>query len=379
MRIAHLCLSNFYIDGRSYQENELVRQHHDAGHEVLVLASTETHSSEGKLAYVRPGDYDDNGVTIRRLPYRGWLPKKVMIKLRMHPGVYGELTRFAPDSILFHGTCGYELLAAARYAREHKHVRFYIDSHEDWNNSARTFVSREVLHRRFYGPILRKAAPCAGKILCVSSESIDFVHDLYEIPRDQLEWYPLGGSPVAPSEYEHRRVATRARLGLTDENKLFVQSGKQTRRKRLLEALSAFASVDDPDLRLVLVGVLGDDIRADAEPLIAADDRVDFVGWKNPAELTDLLCAADVYLQPGTQSATMQHSLCCHCAVILDNVPAHELYKNDNGWFIDATHELAKAVEAAAGSDQLQAMGERSFQFASERLDYRRLADRVFN
>ena len=42
MKIAHICLSCFYIDGFSYQENELVRQNVSDGHDVLVITSTET-------------------------------------------------------------------------------------------------------------------------------------------------------------------------------------------------------------------------------------------------------------------------------------------------------------------------------------------------
>ena len=42
MRILHLCLSCFYIDGYNYQENILPRINHEDGHDVRILASTET-------------------------------------------------------------------------------------------------------------------------------------------------------------------------------------------------------------------------------------------------------------------------------------------------------------------------------------------------
>ena len=49
MRILHLCLSAFYIDEAGYQENHLVQQHVKDGHEVLVIASTETFDGKGGL------------------------------------------------------------------------------------------------------------------------------------------------------------------------------------------------------------------------------------------------------------------------------------------------------------------------------------------
>lgn len=98
---------------------------------------------------------------------------------------------------------------------------------------------------------------------------------------------------------------------------LFVQSGKMDATKKILQSLHAFAKLDNPNIRLVLAGHLHDDVAGEVGAIIAQDARIAFVGWKTTDELRALLCAADVYLQPGTQSATMQMSLCCRCAVIL--------------------------------------------------------------
>lgn len=377
MRIAHLCLSNFYIDGYSYQENELARQHVATGHDVLVLASTETISDEGRIIYTEPSEYvGHDGARVRRIPYRRWLPHKIMRKLRMHPGVYGELAGFKPDMILFHGTCGWELLTVARYVRDNPGVSLYVDSHEDWFNSARNFVSREFLHRRYYGPILRRALPQIRKILCVSLGSIDFVHDLYRVPKHMLEFYPLAGHPLPDVDYAARREVVRARLGLEPDQIMLVQSGKQTRRKRLTECLATFRRDPNPKLRLYIAGLLHETIKSEAEAMIAADPRVVFLGWQSAEELTDLLCAADIYLQPGTESATMQHSLCCHCAIILHDYPAHRVYWRENGWLVRDDEMLAKAF-AEAGSADLAAMQANSVRIAREMLDYAVLAERV--
>lgn len=376
MRIAHLCLSNFYIDGFGYQENDLVREHVAAGHDVLVIASTETIEG-GKLTYVEPRDYlGGDGARVIRVPYRRWLPQKVMRKLRMNVGVHRLLEQFRPDTILFHGTCGWEVRTAARYARANRDMLFYVDSHEDAYNSARTFASRELLHRPFYRPVLRSVLPDVRKILCVSTETIDFVNGLYGVPRDMLELYPLGGHPVDDDEYVRRRAESRAALSLADGDIGIVQSGKQTRRKKLLESLAAFRNTPGEHLRLFIAGTLDDDIKDEAERSIAADSRVTYLGWQSRDELTGLLCAADVYLQPGTQSVTMQHSLCCRCAVILDDVPSHRIYQRDNGWFISGDEGLERALAELAAAP-LPAMQANSYAVAKEMLDYKVLAERV--
>jgi hypothetical protein len=376
MNIVHVCLSCFYIDGFSYQENELVRQHVSDGHDVLVIASTESKSPGGDLVYSAAKSYPgSDGAMVVRLAYRLW-PHRVAAKLRMHAGVYDLLERFQPDAILFHGCCGWEVATVARYARAHPDVLFYIDSHEDWNNSARNVVSRRILHGLYYRACLARAWSVARKILCVSTETMDFVEHMYGVPRGHLELFPLGGHPVPDSEYGRRRAATRTELGVGANEILFVQSGKQTRRKKLLEALVAFKSHAAPNARLVIVGVLGADIREEAERLIGDDPKISFLGWKPAHELADILCAADVYLQPGTQSVTMQQSLCCRCAVIIDDAPSHAIYVNGNGWLVNSELPLERAI-AEAGTADLPAMQDLSFRFAKENLDYAKLGQRV--
>lgn len=377
MRILHCCLSCFYIDGHGYQENELVRQHVEDGHDVYVIASTETFSSDGKLCYTRPSEYlGADGAPVTRLPYRKWLPERIMRKLRFNTGVYKAIARFRPDAILFHGACGWELRTVARYVERHPKTLFYVDSHEDWNNSAKGIVSRELLHKLFYGFVLRSVIPAVRKILCVSTETMDFVQQVYRVPASLLELFPLGGHPIPTQDYAVRRSKIRNKCNIAADQILFIQSGKQSRRKKLVEALRAFAKVPDQRLRLFIVGVIQDDIRSEVATLVDADRRVSHLGWKSTEELTDLLCAADVYLQPGTQSATMQHSLCCHCAVILDDVPSHQLYLQGNGWLLNSQLTLEGAIASAANAD-LPAMQERSYSLARRMLDYSALSKRV--
>ena len=377
MRIVHLCISCFFNDGRSYQENELIRQHVQDGHQVLVLASTETIRPDGTTEYVVPQEYlGPEGARVIRLAYRLW-PHKLARKLRMHRGVYKLLADFKPDSILFHGASGWELGTVARYAKDNPTVRFYIDSHEDHNNSGRTFLSLNLLHKIYYRYCLSRAWPIARKVLCISTETIEFVHGVYKVPRDKLEFFPLGGQLVEAPIYAKRRSKKRLSLGLNDGQILFVQSGKQTERKKLLEALRAFKHHAPAQSRLAVAGSLSDGIRTEAEQLMATMPNVMFLGWQNTEDLTDLLCAADVYLQPGTQSVTMQHSLCCHCAVILDDVPSHQVFKNENGWFINNNNDLENAIRNAATAD-LQQMGQNSFALARKMLDYKTLSKRIF-
>jgi hypothetical protein len=318
------------------------------------------------------------GAVVTRLPYRKLLPLRIMKKLRMHPGVYEQLCLRRPDVILFHGLCGWELRAAARYKRENPSVRLYVDSHEDANNSARTFFSRHLLHRIYYAGVIRGCLDAIDKVLCISLETMEFVRENYEIPEDMLEFYPLGGHVFADEEYELRRRRGRNLVGIDDRCALLVQTGKMGRRKKVLESLDAFAATAGEELRFVIAGAFDDEIRESAMERIGRDPRISFAGWLSNEQLKDLLCAADVYVQPGTQSATMQMSLCARCAVVLDDVLSHRPFVDGNGWVLKDSGELQTVfAQISARPQMLEQLSQRSYAIARRLLDYRVLAARV--
>jgi glycosyltransferase involved in cell wall biosynthesis len=159
---------------------------------------------------------------------------------------------------------------------------------------------------------------------------------------------------------------------------LFVQSGKQSAEKKLIETLKSLIANPDPRFRLVIAGSLLGDIREQAQVLLDSDERLQFVGWKTPLELTALLCAADVYLQPGSQSATMQTSLCCRCAVVLADIEGHEHYAEGNGWLVRSEQNIASLFDDISKDRiDLCAMKKSSEKLANKKLNYAVLARRV--
>jgi hypothetical protein len=380
MRIAHLCLSCFYVDDCAYQENQLVAQHVRDGHEVVVIASTEVIDERGNLSYVPPDSYlGSDGAKVYRLPYWRWLPKNLVRKLRIYKGTRKLLHEFKPDVILFHGACAMEILMIATYVRQHSTLRWYIDCHEDFNNSARNFMSKWLLHGLIYKPTLRYVLPLVRKVLCITPESIDFMREFYGVKTELLELFPLGGDVYEDDAYDRVRKAERRARGISDGTCLFVQSGKLNNAKKLINTLHAFRKIQGDNVRLVVAGKLMPDIKKEVELLLAADPRVSFIGWTDPNQLKALLCAADVYVQPGSQSATMQMSLCCRCAFVLDDVPSHQIYHDDNGYLVknDTQLEAALLKMAHASRTELIAMSNRSRDVAAKWLDYRQLAQRI--
>ena len=382
MKILHCCFSCFYIDDYNYQENMLVREHVRAGHEVMVLASTENYDARGQLSYGKREAYmGSDGAGVLRLPYRNLGPHALMKKIRTYPGVYQKLCEFRPDVIMFHGTCAWELLTVVRYKRKNPSVKLYVDSHEDFNNSARGFVSKNILHRLFYRPVFLKSIPYVEKVLCISIETMDFIGGFYGCPRDKMEYFPLGGIILDDATYVANRLHVRQKYGIQPDTLVFLQSGKFDKKKKLVEALDAFQKLPRiENIQYLIAGVLHEDLKADVETLLAKDNRIRFLGWMSAQELMQLLCATDVYVQPGSQSATLQNSMCCRCAVIVDDVPSHHPFVKGNGWMVHGTEALAQAFDAAIQTfqgGQFERMQAASLRIARQLLDYEKMAQRL--
>jgi glycosyltransferase involved in cell wall biosynthesis len=202
---------------------------------------------------------------------------------------------------------------------------------------------------------------------------------MYGVPRETLEFFPLGGFVYDDDTYRKLREKGRARLGLRPDQLLFLQTGKLDRRKKLIESLRAFQAVGMQDAVFAIAGAIGPDIAGEVAPLIHSQPNVRNLGWIGSDHLFELLCACDCYIQPGTQSATMQLALCARCPVLLDDVASHAPFIDGNGWLIRSNESL-EAVFRQIGGDRplLAKLSEQSLLIARRLLDYRTLAARLY-
>lgn len=381
MKILHLCLSNFYIDGYNYQENVLSRINKEDGHDVRILASTETFVDNLHMGYVEPSEYEtEYGVPIKRLPYVKVGTHFTTIKFRKYPHVYEEIAAFAPDVIMSHSLGYWSVLDVIRYKKDYPEVKLYADTHADFFNSGTNWLSLHILHGVFYRYLVRKALPYLEKYFFLGANCKKFLKEVYGVPDDLMEFYPLGGILPTEAEYADRRSRRRMELGLTEKDILLVHSGKLDALKRTEDLLHAFSSVPDGRLKLAIIGSIPEDMKPVLEPLMAADQRVIYLGWRPSVELMEYLCACDFYCQPGSASATMQNAVCCGCGIMLQDTPPYADYFDwGNVVWVKTREDIENCIRGISdGSLNLEALQNNSWRFAREQLDYHKLAARLY-
>ena len=381
MKILHLCLACFYIDGYTYQENILPRINKEDGHDVRILASTETYVDNQHLGYVEHSEYvTEYGVPIKRLPYVKVGTRFTTIKFRKYPHLYEEIADFSPDVIMCHDLAFWSVRDVVRYKKDHPEVKLYTDTHSDAYTTGTNWLSLHVLHRVFYRYLIQKALPYIEKYLCITDECRQFNIENYGVPEELTEFYPLGG--VLPTEEDYRayRSARRAELGVQPEELLLVHAGKLEPQKKTDALLRAFAAVPELKAKLAVIGSIPEETKAPLLAQMNADPRVTYLGWKSGEDLQEYLCAADLYCQPGKVSAIMQNAVCCRCPILLYPHPGY-VKDYDYGniiWVRDEKDIIQAFQKLAAGETDLTALRQGSERCARELLDYRALAARLY-
>ncbi len=381
MKVLHVCICGPFTDGLTYQENELIDQHMELGHEVTVIATTETYGPDKQIVHTEAGITQLScGAKLIRLPYRWGLPGWLATKIRTHRGMRECLEGIQPDRILFHGLTGWDLLIVAAYVRRSPSAKLFADCHEDFNNSAMSWPSRELLHKRFYKPIFRHCIDQISEVLCVTVESLDFAIDFYGSDRTKTRIYPLGGRIEPAAANARRRAEFRRRLGFTDADLVITQTGKLDRTKRLDLALSAFRANPSPRLKFVIAGWMTDEVKADCLPLIQADSRIVDLGWQSTDELRTVLAGADFFLQPFGQTVTTQMAMCHGCVVMAQDLPSHRWLIGDNGKLFKDAGELDITFRwVIENQERVEQLRQASMHFAEANLDYRKLALQIIS
>lgn len=304
MRVLHCCLAAFYVDGYGYQENILTKMHKVIGCDVGILASTETYVDKKKIGYVEPGRYiNEHGIPVERVPYVPWIPHFLAKKLRLYRGVYAHVEAFSPDVIFLHDVQFLSVSEIRKYVRGHPHVRVFVDGHTDFHNSARSWISKNILHGIIYRFCAKRIEPFVEKFWGVTPLRADFFVDVYKISPSKVDVLVMGvdDSVVDFSSRGTVRKKIRLELGIADDDFVLVTGGKIDRRKKIDALLSAYICPGFKKTKLLIFGVPSADMKKSYEDFVNAEGVI-ALGWLPPDKIYDYLFASDLAVFPGTHS-----------------------------------------------------------------------------
>ena len=310
MRILHCCLAAFYIDNFGYQENILPKMHKLQGHEVFILASTETYTNNHTLGYTKPERYlNEYGIPVKRIPYLTWIPLSLAKKIRIYKGVGAVIRQFQPDIIFIHDCQFISIKEIASYAQTN-HVTVYVDSHTDFINSAKSWVSRNILHKIIYRWCAKKIEPFTKKFYGTLPMRMDFYQKVYGIEKSKLALLPFGADHTGLDLYNRSNIRKeiRKKLGIAAADFVLITGGKIDERKKIHILLEVISELSNEQIHLLYFGNPTEDMR----PVIrqyANHKNIHALGWLKPSEIYDYLFASDLGVYPGTHSTLWEQTL----------------------------------------------------------------------
>lgn len=381
MKILHCCLACFYIDNYGYQENLLPKQHKKDGHEVEVLASTETYLDDKTLGYVEAGSYiSDSGIPVTRLPYSRLLPHFIMKKLRMYRGFSAVLDRFMPDIIFVHDCQFLDIRHIVNYAKGRPDVMIFVDCHTDSLNSARNWMSKHVMHKLVYRQCAQMIEPYTDKFYGVLPLRCDFLHDVYRIPREKIELLELGGEDdkihIEMRDEIRERICRELKLGMRDF--IIVTGGKLDGQKNTKALIDAIVMIASDRIKLVIFGSMTDDVLKAVGKDID-NPSVRYIGWINAETVYDYLVMADLAIFPGLHSVLWEQAVACAVPCVFRNIEGiHHVDTGGNCMFLDecSAEEISQVIKSIDENPILYDAMKKSALHGSKRFMYSDIAKR---
>lgn len=312
MKILHVCLGERFVDGYGYQENFLTKLHKQMGHDVFVLASTFS-LVDKKPGFVEPSEYvNEYGIPIKRLPYVSWLPKKIAVKLRLYKGAYDSIEKTSPDIFFIHEATFLDVKQIVKYKRRHDDVRVFVDSHTDYINSARNWLSMNILHKIIYRWCYQQIVPYTTKFFGTLPIRNQFLKEIYLVPEEKIELLPMGIDLTDIKDVDRSVVRNemRKQYGYSKDDFVVITGGKLEKRKNTVQLIKAVLSINNPKVKLFLFGSVSDNIRQETEQFLSENaNRVVYGGWAKSEEIYKYLLVGDLCVFPGTHSSIWEQAV----------------------------------------------------------------------
>ncbi len=306
MKILHICLNGTVTDGFSYQDNLLPKYHKVLGNEVVVIASLYSLNSNAKLVKLSEETIkykNEYGITVYRIP--NIYNTNDNSKFKRYINFLSIIEKEKPDVIFLHDFQLIDSKQVVQYAKKHRDVIIYADNHADFSNSARNWLSKNILHKIIWRHYAKKLNPYVKKFYGVTPARVDFLIDLYKLPKEKCELLVMGADDdlVEKSKLSNSRKIIRDKYKISDDDFLIVTGGKiDLEKEQTILLMEAVKNIGNPKIRLIVFGSVVSELKPKIEELTRETDNILYVGWISSEESYDYFEAADLVVFPGRHS-----------------------------------------------------------------------------
>ena len=318
MKIVHICISERYEEGASYQENLLSKRHKDLGHDVYIIATQDYFDGKAKQTKHRPvANYiNDSGIPVTILPNNHSFCYSSLL-FDVTKGLFNKLEEINPDIIFVHGVTANDNRHVAKYAKIHSGVRVFADNHNDYETSPLTKrFSRlkswiQSCHARFL-------LPCCETFWGTIPLRVEYLNKIYRIPTEKTDFLVMGGDEriIEKLDIETTRVAVRKQYGIPEDAFLVITGGAFDQRKQQYLLMEAISKLNNNKIWLLAFGEPVQEMKETVEQYRNVPNIV-FTGWVLSSKAYELFIASDLAFFPGHHSVLWEQATACGLPIVV--------------------------------------------------------------
>ena len=309
MKVVHLCLGAFFPDNYSYQENMLPKFHKKMGYDVEVIASQETFDENGNVSYMQTvGSYqNENDIKVTRLTYV--TPENLSHKLKKYVGVYKAIAESKPDIIFMHNCQFLSIFDVIKYLKKHPEVKVFVDNHVDFSNSAKNFLSKNILHGIIWKFCAKSINKYAEKFFGVLPARVDFLTDVYGLPKEKCELLVMGADDELIIEEILKKQREEKRNEYNVENDIVIMTGGKIdyNKPQTILLMKAINALENENVKLLVFGSVVPELKEEFEAQLS--EKVKYIGWKKSSDIYSELSVADIVAFPGLHSVLWEQTV----------------------------------------------------------------------
>lgn len=210
-----------------------------------------------------------------------------------------------------------DLKTITKYVKSHRNVKVYIDNHSDYFNSASNWVSKNILHKIIWKHYIKKIEPFTSKFFGVLPARVDFLIDLYNLPKSKCELLVMGADDELVKEASKIEVkkTIREKYNIADTDFLLITGGIiNSNRYETLLLMEAVTELEFKNVKLLVFGVVDKEIKEKFDELCKSN-RIIFVGWLSSEITYQYFASSDLAVFPGLHSVMWEQ-------VVAQGIPA---------------------------------------------------------
>lgn len=303
MKITHICLCGPVTDNWSYQDNLLPKFHKRLGYDVSVIASKYVWNHEGRIVRDERDVYS-NEYGIKTIRIESKFGTNINSKLKTYKKLLENINRESPDILFIHGIQFLNIIDIVKYLKKNTEVEVYVDNHADFSNSATNWISKNILHRFIWRSMGKLIEPYAKKFYGVLPARVDFLINMYKIPKEKVELLVMGADDdkVKEAWNDSSRSKIREKYNIDETDFLIITGGKIDNSKiQTILLMEAIRKIGNDKIKLLIFGSVSSELQEKVNEL--SDGKyVNFIGWIDPNDSYKYFSSADLAIFPGRHS-----------------------------------------------------------------------------